>query len=160
MKKYLLITTVLICIFSAFNSPISAQIVASSIQSNSGQNISWIKNKIEKYGGNQGKEYSYKVQFNEANNQLIIDEYIAGSTTRHFQYVMSLCDFKEVKRNGLDVEILTKGTTVLGLSGNSNQESAWAGIRINHFVQAEANIVNRLNDAFLTLSKSSEGKCD
>ena len=160
MKKFIPIIIVPLCIFSTFFSPIFAQILASSNQTNSVQNINWIKTKIEKYGGNQGKEYNYKVQFNEEKGQLIVDEYITGSSNRHFQYIMSICDFKEVKRNGRDVEILTKGTTVLGLSGNSNQESAWAGIRINHFVQAETNIVNRLNEAFLSLSKSSEGRCD
>ena len=129
-----------------------------AVKSNS-DNLNWIKSKIEKYGGNQRKNLSYKVDFDASAGKIIITEFNAGSSSPRFKYTMSVCDFKEVRRNGVDIEILANGTSIIGQGINSNQESAWAGIRINHFVQAESNIVKRLHDAFKSLSESSSSNC-
>jgi hypothetical protein len=137
------------------------QTVAHHPKKNNADNAGWIKSKIEKYGGNLRKEISYKVEFEEKTGKIIISETSAGSNTPRFKYTMNICDFKEVRRNGMDLEILANGTSILGTSSSSpNQESVWAGIRINHFVQAESNIVNRLHNAFKSLSESSSGNCN
>jgi len=122
-------------------------------------NVNWIKAKIEKYGGNQRKEFTYKVEFSEHTGKISITEYNAGASSPRFKYTMSVCDFKEVRRNGMDIEILANGTSIIGHGFNTNQESIWAGIRINHFVQAENDIVKRLHSAFKSLSQSSSINC-
>jgi|GEM_PF-5060897 len=124
-------------------------------------NANWIKSKIEKYGGNQRKELSYKVEFDEKSDKLTIIEKVAGTNITRFKYTMSICDFKEVRRNGLDIEILANGTSIIGSTGiNSQKESVWSGIKINHFVQAESNIVNKLHNAFKSLSESPSSNCN
>jgi len=95
----------------------------------------------------------------ESTGKIVITEFNAGESTPRFKYTMSVCDFKEVRRNGMDIEILANGTSIIGKGFNSNQESVWAGIRINHFVQAESNIVKRLHAAFKSLSESSAINC-
>ncbi len=161
MKR--IIPIILLAVF-CFYSPNQAQhsnpIFALHTQTKTNiDNVNWIKSKIEKYGGNQRKDYSYKVEFIESTGKIVITEFNAGESTPRFKYTMSVCDFKEVRRNGMDIEILANGTSIIGKGFNSNQESVWAGIRINHFVQAESNIVKRLHAAFKSLSESSAINC-
>jgi len=118
------------------------------------QKLSWIKSKIEKYGGKMGNQYSYQVTYSVKNCELYITQRKEGQL---YTFTLPLKEFKEIRASGPDIEILANGTSVIGQIGDN--KSAWAGIRINKFKLGESSMIERMEDAFLFVKGVAEEKC-
>ena len=157
------ITTYLLIGFAViFSTQVYGQLQASNNSLLSEEEIlrqlNWVKAKIEKYGGKAGNEFAYQVSFKQSTCEFIVEQVsLSNDASQNFTFILKLKDFKEIRFNGPDLEILTNGTQVVGLLGT--QKSAWSGIRIYRFREGESELIGRMQEAMQQLSRNAVSKC-
>jgi hypothetical protein len=156
-------TTFILLLFAIFITPAQAQLSASTATNLTDEeaiekNILWMKAKIEKYGGKASNEYAYFLNYQKGSCEFSIEQRsLSGDANQNFTFTMKLKDFKQVRLDGPDLEILANGASVIGEV--NGKRSAWWGIRIYRFREGETGLVGRMNETMNELAAASGKKC-